>query len=74
MVYSDMAFIRGKQTEARMHTIIIDLVSALRVERAKNAQLRHLLETIYSKDHVVKPTLYKNVARAGKAARQKTIA
>ena len=56
-----------------MHTIIKGLVSALRLEQAKNAQLRHLLETIHGKHHIVEPTIYKDVVRAGKAGRKKKI-
>jgi len=50
-----------------MHTVIINLVSALRLERAKNAQLRHLLGTIYSKDHIVEPTIYKDMVKSGQS-------
>jgi len=53
-----------------MHTIIKGLVSALRLEQAQNAQL-HLLETIHGKHHIVEPTIYKDVVRAGKAGRKK---
>ena len=50
-----------------MHAIIKGLVSALRLEQAKNAQLRHLLETIYSKDHIVEPTIYKDMVKSGQS-------
>ncbi len=44
-----------------MHSIIINLVSALKCERAKNAELQHLLKAIQAKRSRGDSTVYQTV-------------